>query len=202
MIKKLSDINLPHKIETSRILLRPWKEEDAAKLFTLQRESVDPLNKWYLGSLAQNNASLDDVKRYISESISNWENKSSIEYCAFEKESGALIGATSLHHLDWTVPKGRIGYFVGNRMVGKGYATEMANLMTRYAFDILALERLEIRASNQNPASSKIPRKLGYEYLALFEKNKMSVNGDLWDLEIHVRFNTIDLPHIEANFIS
>ncbi len=45
-----------------------------------------------------------------------------------------------------------------------------------------------------NKASCVIPRKLRYEYLTVFEKNKAGNNGEIWDLEIHARFNTESLP--------
>lgn len=44
------------------------------------------------------------------------------------------------------------------------------------------------------PASHTVPRKLGYRFLTVFEKNKVEADGTLWDLEIHVRFDDTNLP--------
>jgi RimJ/RimL family protein N-acetyltransferase len=193
-------LELPSSIETDRLIMRPWQQGDEKQLHELQQESWEQFNKWYGGVLAKEKTSKDDMKGYINGALSGWYDRSWIEFVTFEKESGKMIGTASLHHLDWSVPKGRIGYIVRNSAGGKGYATEMANVMTRLAFNFLDLKRLEIRASIENPASNKIPRKLGYQFLTVFEKNKASVNGDLWDLEIHVRFNSNNLPDVNVNW--
>ena len=193
-------LELPNGLETDRLIMRPFQLGDEKQLHELQKESWEQFNKWYGGVLAEEHTSQDDMKCYINGALSGWYDRSWIELPAFEKDSGKMIGTASLHHLDWSVPKGRVGYIVRESAGGKGYATEMANVMTRFAFKLLDLKRLEIRASTENPASSKIPHKLGYQFLTVFEKNKASVNGDLWDLEIYVRFDAVDLPNINMNW--
>lgn len=193
-------IQLPKKIETSRLTLRPWQKNDLEHLHLLHQENKDELNKWYGGILSQKTSTKQDIQTYLDNVISGWHDKSWIEYPVFDKETGALIGMVSIHHLDWSVPKGRVGYIVHKNKTGKGLATEMANIITRYAFDILKLKRLEIRAATTNPASHIIPRKLNYQFLTIFEKNKVATNGDLWDLEIHARLDCDSLPNIDISW--
>ena len=191
-------LELPARIETSRLYLRSWQESDVDDLLAFHAESADQLHKWYGGILSKPHLSQEDALSYIRQAMASFYTRSSIEYPAFDKKSDELVGAGSLHHLDWSVPKARIGYLVRATQGGKGLATELANIMTRLAFEKLSLNRLEIRAATGNPASHKIPRKLGYEYLCVFEKNKKASDGALWDLEIHARFNAKDLPEIDG----
>ncbi len=193
-------LDLPVRIETDRLIMRPWRLSDIELLHELQQESCTQFNKYYSGILAQKETCLDDIKVYINDALSGWYARRWVEFAAFEKKTEKMIGAASFHHLDWSVPKGRIGYIVRQSAGGKGYATEMAHVMTRYGFEFLKFQRLEIRSAVENLASNKIPRKLGYQFLSVFEKNKASVNGDLWDLEIHVRFDAKNLPDLDIRW--
>lgn len=193
-------VELPSSITTSRLFFRPWQDFDADILTDYQMRNRDPLALWYGGLLAKKDASPRDIADHIQNTIAGSKDISFIEYAVFSADDNELVGTGSLHTIDKTVPKARIGYTVDSSQNGKGYATDIANVMTRLAFDRLHLERLEIRTATRNPASGKIPRKLGYNYLAVFEKNKRGSDSTLWDLEIHVRFDPNDLPDIDVTY--
>ena len=55
-----------------------------------------------------------------------------------------------------------IGYWMRADAVGQGYATESTAALTRVAFEVADVERVEIHCSTENHASAAIPRKLGY----------------------------------------
>ena len=55
-----------------------------------------------------------------------------------------------------------IGYWIRADAVGQGYATESTAALTRVAFEVVDVERVEIRCVPENRASAAIPRKLGY----------------------------------------
>jgi RimJ/RimL family protein N-acetyltransferase len=55
-----------------------------------------------------------------------------------------------------------IGYWVRADRVREGLATELASALTRVAFDVCGVERMEIHADARNTASQAVPRRLGY----------------------------------------
>ncbi len=185
---------LPSSVQSDRLILRPLLEKDIPEFLDIIQASNTEFSKWYSGAWTDKELTFEKAKIYIADCLVDIEKRNFIQLGVFDRQTEKLIGAGSLHHLDWTVPKGRIGYIVDTRETGKGYATEIANIMTRYAFDILKFLRLEIRAETRNIPSNIIPRKLGYEFLTVFEKNKRGKDGTLWNLEIHVRFDTDNMP--------
>lgn len=187
-------LDLPERYETPRLILERITESHTQEFFEAVKESEQGLTSFYNGTLARKNVPLDAIAQYVRDCVTEWDDRSFIQFAVLEKETNRFIGVGSLHHLDWAVPKGRIGYLVRKSAEGKGYATEIAAALTRYAFDVLQMKRLEIRTATINPASGKIPRRLGYQFLCVFEKNKASNYGDIWDLEIHARFDTSGLP--------
>lgn len=191
--------SFPLSISTPRLILRPFQARDVAPLYQAALETRDGLAQWYGGTLTQTDLTLSDVETYITACQKDFDERSFIQYGVFTL-TGDLIGAGSLHHLDWPVPKGRIGYWVRATNSGKGYATEIANILTRLSFDILHMKRLEIRTAVGNTASEIVPKKLGYAFNARFEKNKVSTTGDIWDINIFVRFDTQNLPNLTISY--
>lgn len=88
------------------------------------------------------------------------------------------MGGTGLHP---RVGPGalEIGYWISVRHVGRGYATEAAAALTRVAFEVHGVERMEIRCDPRNEASAAVPRKLGYTHEATLRARVLGVDGTL-----------------------
>ena len=150
-------------------------------------ESFQELNKYYLPAWSRYEAlpSKKILKEYWDECVGYFENKESFLFSVFDKETNRFIGHAEIHHFDPSVPKGRLGYWVRNSESGKGYATKFAQALTKFGFETLECQRLEIRNDVRHIISGKIAKKLGYKFLTIFEKNKQGKKDDFWDLEIH-----------------
>lgn len=191
---------IPASITTERLIFRLFEDQDSQALLDAAKESHEGLYMWFGGILSRKDLTLHNVQTYIAECQLEFQKREFLQYGVFDRKTEHLIGVGSLHHLDWTVPKGRIGYWVRKNSQGIGYATEAAHVMTLVALDQIKLERVEIRAEIRNRPSALIPKKLGYQFLTVFEKNKRGPNDDLWDLEIHVRLDTAGLPPLEITY--
>lgn len=73
-----------------------------------------------------------------------------------------LMGAIGLH-VSASHRNGEIGYWVGRSWWGKGYATEAARALARYAFTDLRLHRLVGRHFTRNVASGRVLQKIGMQ---------------------------------------
>jgi len=60
-----------------------------------------------------------------------------------------------------------IGYWIDSRFANKGITTRSVNLVTQYAFEGLALHRIEINLRPENLASKKVAEKCGYTFEGL-----------------------------------
>lgn len=78
------------------------------------------------------------------------------------KQTGELIGLSGMHHINWTVPAVEIGYWVRTSMAGQGYVTEAVRTITRFAFDVLGAQRVEIRCDERNERSAAVARRAGF----------------------------------------
>jgi RimJ/RimL family protein N-acetyltransferase len=106
-------------------------------------------------------------------------------YGVFNPDESRVLGGTGLH----TRPKGNaleVGYWIHKDFVRQGLITESTAALTRLAFELYHVERLEIHCSVKNHASAAIPRKLGYTHEAtrrgLGYANGRSSDAMIWTL--------------------
>jgi RimJ/RimL family protein N-acetyltransferase len=65
-------------------------------------------------------------------------------------------------HLDLAAREGEIGYMVAPAARGRGASARAVRLLTRWGFEELALERLELRIDVTNRASERVAERAGY----------------------------------------
>jgi RimJ/RimL family protein N-acetyltransferase len=82
-------------------------------------------------------------------------------YGILSPDESEALGGTGLH-----TRRGdgvfEIGYWIRADRAGEGLTTEATAALTRVAFEVCEVERVEIRADPENGPSLAIPRKLGY----------------------------------------
>ena len=82
-------------------------------------------------------------------------------YGIFDAAESEVVGGSGLHT---RVGDGafEIGYWVRASQVGHGYAREITAALTRTAFLVCGVDRVEIRVDPANAPSLRIPRALGF----------------------------------------
>jgi RimJ/RimL family protein N-acetyltransferase len=79
-----------------------------------------------------------------------------------ERNSGRLIGEVLLKWASADHRQGEIGFVVARPFQGKGYATEAAREVLRLGFDHLGLHRITAACLDDNDASARSLRRLGF----------------------------------------
>ena len=89
-------------------------------------------------------------------------NRDGVLALAICQRAGAqeLLGAISLH-VEPQHRHGEIGYWIGAKYWGRGFATEATRALVGYAFTELGLHRLQARHFTRNPASGRVLQKVG-----------------------------------------
>ena len=146
-------------IETNRLLLRTFTEEDAALIYEL---NLDP-----------------DVTRYTHDPVKDLSHASEIlekviipQYVLYNHGRWAVHVRSTLEFLGWCGLKYRselneidLGYRFKKEGWGKGYATEAAWATIQYGFEKIGLQRIVARAEIDNIGSWKVLEKCGMTYI-------------------------------------
>ncbi len=87
----------------------------------------------------------------------------SYPFFVFRIEDGALIGGVTLSQVRrGAAQAGTLGYWIGQPFAGKGYTTDAARAVVRFAFDELDLHRVEAACQPENEASRAVLFKAGF----------------------------------------
>ncbi|RJF72533.1 N-acetyltransferase [Deinococcus cavernae] len=165
------------ELRTARLWLRPPRVEDAEALQAAIEASLPELKRWM--PWAHQPSTLAQRREYVAASLARFQEGTELTYLIWASDGETLLGNSSLHHLNWLVPKGEMGYWVATPHTGQGYAQEAAQALTSMALDTLGLRRLEIRCDARNERSARIPRQLGYVQDALFRNDAVAADNPL-----------------------
>jgi RimJ/RimL family protein N-acetyltransferase len=152
----------PARIETPRLLLRPWTPDDAAALIEVLTASRAALVRWTPWVLEESDT-LDALRRKLGRYAEGFETGPDWRYAIVTRGGDArIVGGASLHA---RVGPGaiEIGYWLASAATGHGFATEAAAALTAQAFRISHIERVEIRCDPANEASMRVPQRLRYD---------------------------------------
>jgi RimJ/RimL family protein N-acetyltransferase len=150
----------PYRIETERLVVRCWEPADAPGRADAIESSLDHLRPWMLWSHDEPKSPEDRV-RLLRSFRGEFDLGRNFVYGILSADESEVVGGTGLH---LTAGEGalEIGYWIRASRAGEGLATESTAALTRVAFEVCGVDRVDIRVEPENAASAAIPRKLGY----------------------------------------
>lgn len=179
-------LDFPDEFESDRLLIRAAKREDAAQSYEAIVHSIEAFKPWL--PFAQNKPELKNIEANLIEAEANFKMRKDLRLHFFLKETGEFIGSTGLHRIDWDVRKFEIGYWVDTRFEGKGFVTEAVDRITRFAFEVLEANRVEIRCDPENVRSRAVAERLGFELEGIMRKESLSkIDSRLRDTCIYAK---------------
>jgi ribosomal-protein-alanine N-acetyltransferase len=144
-------------IETDRLLLRPWREDDGVEL---QRLMSDPA----VGG--GRDLPPDRIARMAEASLRQWRANGFGPWAAIDRATGGWIGRIGLDELDdW--PDGdklEVGFELHRAWWGRGLATEGALAALRLGFEQHGLERIISVTAAAHAAARRVMEKAGLTY--------------------------------------
>ncbi|MFF2619486.1 GNAT family N-acetyltransferase [Kitasatospora sp. NPDC058046] len=147
------------RLETPRLILRRWREEDVAPMAAV---NADPeVMRWIRdGSVRDEQQTRDGIRAWEAE----WEARGFGLFAVEIRSTGELAGFTGLSvpsYLPEVLPAVEVGWRLGRAHWGWGLATEAAAAAVRFGFEERGLERIVSIAQVGNDASERIMTKLG-----------------------------------------
>ena len=148
------------EIETKRLVLRPWREADAANLFKYASDpDVGPPAGW------PPHASIEDSLEIIRTVFATPE-----IYAVVLKDTEEPIGSCgimfsdSLHSAAMKQGEAEIGYWIGKPYWGQGFIPEAVNALLARCFNDLMLDAVWCGYYEGNTKSKRVCEKSGFKF--------------------------------------
>ena len=154
-----SDHSAESHLETERLLLRPFCQEDDALILRISSDpgTVKYLYRWGLpGSTPQS-----DMEGFLGYALGEWD-QSPVrvrEYCIVLKATGESLGEGSVEYSE-TDDVAELGWILLPEHRGKGYVTEMARELIRFAFEEMAVKKVIAHCDARNAPSYRVMERL------------------------------------------
>ena len=147
-------------LETERLLLRPYKIEDAVGLFELNND-LEVMK--YTGDVGFN--SIADAEQYITDCISNPTGQL-LKYnmgrlVVLDKRTQEFLGFCGIKTQDASQITD-IGYRFKKKHWGKGYATEASEKVLEHGFEHHEKNQIIAHVHEYNYGSQRVAEKLGF----------------------------------------
>ena len=168
------------------VTLRAPRLQDYATWCALRDESRDYLTPWE-PSWPDDDLTRTAFRRRLS--IYAREQEQGHAWPMFILAEETLVGAITLSNVRRGVAEtGTLGYWIGQRFAGRGFATAAVRSMVDHAFDELRLHRVEAACLPANHASRRVLEKAGFE-LEGRARAYLKINGDWAD---HLLFGRVN----------
>ncbi len=144
---------------TDRLILRPWKMEDAEDLYMYAKDpKVGLIAGWNPHTSIEN--SLEIIKTVFNADET---------YAICLKENNKPIGCVGLmigkeSSFDLPNTQAELGYWLGVPFWGHGITTEASKEIVRHGFEDLKLDKIWCGYFDENTQSKRVQEKCGFKY--------------------------------------
>jgi RimJ/RimL family protein N-acetyltransferase len=172
-------MNLPKKLETRRLILRPFIQDDF-EIFSNIMKYEDVVNnlKFVLKVKSEKNAE----SLFKSIIVSYNSTTPILALLISNKESGVFIGTCGLFSLEGG-NKAEIFYTVFPKYRKYGFAIEAVKRLLKYAFIVLNLSKIIAYINPKESRVWKVAERVGLKYMGQIQIKEISSNAMYFSIE-------------------
>ena len=179
----------------ARLTLRPLAEPDFPQWSEVRLRNQDWLTKWEPMRPAGVADATGDRRTFAARCAARERERSAgVTYPFGVFVEQRFTGEINVNHVTrGALQTGTLGYWIDEAHAGRGYIPEAIVVVFRFAFDDLALQRLEICIVPRNTSSRRVMEKLQIREEGV-AKRFLEINGVRED---HVRYGFTDVEWLE-----
>jgi RimJ/RimL family protein N-acetyltransferase len=161
------------------LILRPSTERDVTAIRAVYSE---PDIRYWMGwgnELPDEAEALANVER----SADAWRAGTWAVFRIVDPATDEVVGGVNLRFGDVEIAE--VSYFLRASARGRGLATRAVRLVSRWAFDELGIERIELRVHPENEASRRVAERAGFTSECIERASRAWPDGTRFDSILH-----------------
>lgn len=168
------------EIVTERLKLRRFEAADYEDVY--ENYGSDPLVNKYISFAPC--ASVEGAKQFIDMHVEQYAANPEFYGWAITVDD-MVIGSIGLFNVDADAEQCELGYSIGSKWWGKGYATEAAAAVMDYAFGEIEAHRVYASHHVDNVGSGKVLEKVGMRFEGVMRDGQKNADGSFSDLKLY-----------------
>lgn len=169
---------------TDTFYIEPLKFEDALNLNKLLVSNTERFKR-YLPKTLSENRTLEGTKSYIFKRDEVMKSKLEYTFTIKDKTNKNIAGLIILKAIDWDKKKAEFAYCIGKPFEGKGWMSKAVQAASRFAFQELKLETLQIISHKSNIASIKVAEKNNFVWRKTLKHEFTPTGQSPLDMELY-----------------
>lgn len=173
-------LSLPRRpLATERLVLRLVEHRDLQDLLAVH--SVEEVNRFLPLDLW---SGIEDAEEWYEQVRQRHLAGEAVQFAIVESRSGKVMGSCLLFGYEDENQRVELGYGLGRRWWGQGFAGEAVKRVIVYAFDELGLRRLDARVDPRNEPSNRLLQRLGFTMEGCLRQRSL-FKGELVDVNLY-----------------
>lgn len=165
---------LATKLVTERLVLRPPRTSDVGRIRAAYRDNAEGLRPYLpLPAPGVDPHSVTEITARVLQHRRQWREASAfVFYLALRDGLDDVIGRVALAPIFWgPMRNATLGYWMDERQRGRGLMTEAVGAALTFAFETLALHRVEAGIMPRNAKSHGVVQRLAFRREGLCERS-------------------------------
>ena len=158
-------LDVPSKLETERLLLRPYKLGDGEWLNLIFQENESHLADSIEGvkaGLGLDLTNSTDAEIFVRQLEADWAARKRFIFGIWEKVADRYIRDIWIESQDWDLPMHEIGYFLVKDQMGNGFATEATKAALTFVFKHLKSNKASLTCEEDNQRAYRVAERCGF----------------------------------------
>lgn len=177
-------LDIPEELHGPRVTVRTYRLEDTPQFWQAIQESREHLAPWL--PWVHFYHTIDDCQPFILRARARFLLREDLIMAIFDRATGRYLGGTGLSRINWDRRTFEIGYWVRRSAEGQGYIRETVQVLTRFAFEHLQANRVEIRMDPRNTRSRNVPERLGFVLEGTLRRGGMGTLDGTTPTDAHI----------------
>jgi RimJ/RimL family protein N-acetyltransferase len=137
-----------------------------------------------------------EAQANIDRAARSWQEGTWAVFRIVDAATDEVIGGVNLRFGDHDIAE--ISYFLRASARGRGLATRAVRLVARWAFDELAIERIELRAHPENEPSRRVAERAGFTREGVERASRALPDGTRFDSIVYSLIRTDEPPRVNT----
>jgi RimJ/RimL family protein N-acetyltransferase len=157
------------------LLLRPTRKRDVAAIRAVYSEP--DIRRWmgWDGPLPDD----AEARATIERAAQAWEQATWAVFAIVDAAKDQVMGGVNLRFSDFEIAE--VSYFLRASARGRGFATRAVQMLARWAFDDVGIERIELRTHPENAASQRVAERAGFTREGVERASRAWPDGSRFD---------------------
>lgn len=195
-VSESAQVPVPTELRTERLVMRPWRAEDATALHPILVANHDHLGPWIPARVATP-VPVAELAQRLAGFGDDFANGREFRYGLFAPDGRSVLGEAGLYPRSATarVPVAHatcieLGYWLRADLTGRGLVAEASRALLDVAAALPHLTHVEVRCDARNAPSAAIPQRLGFVLTTTLVEPGATAN----DEPVHLQVWTLPLP--------